>query len=532
MVVSRPDEAILRELGRDVASPPPVYRRCDDSAPAEDAWQELHDTTSGAVYFYNASTGESRWDDPRAAAGWTRAADASGREFYYNQTTGASSWDRPSEMGAEAAETPAPSTTHAAPAVTQATGGASSTTRAAAAACAKRRSECKAASPEDKRIDSDDEGEADGGGALAPEGVTLFTDEEAAALPEIARMGVEGSVMEEGYLERRMDKRSTRVFGEVWERRYVLLFGQQGSGGVFGMYKSKEEFDAGAQPIKNRVLDPQRMSLDESASSLSFTLTTLDAASRTFTFRATDARAKVIWTTALRKLVSDVRRPASTSSAGATAGARGGEDTPAPRIRRSEHDDEGEDDAGEAHEYVSNAEAAVLTELVKDCSGKAGADGAAPSAAPPQQISQQGWLSRKMENRSTRIFGDSWATRYVLLFGNPAGGRGVLAMYKSLADLEAGLPPIKNRLIDVRSLRLVEQIPGKEQELVFSLVSADSDDSSKRFTFRASDIASKLTWIRALRQLAAASDTDSAAANFAIDLSRQREKLNKVVRAR
>ena len=41
---------------------------------------------------------------------------------------------------------------------------------------------------------------------------------------------------------------ATRVCGEVWERRYVRLFGQQGSGGVFGMYKSKEEFDAGAQP--------------------------------------------------------------------------------------------------------------------------------------------------------------------------------------------------------------------------------------------------------------------------------------------
>ena len=478
-----------------------VSQWCDDAVPAEaGAWQAMLDTASGARYFYNTSTGESRWDDPRTTAEesstWTRAADASGRVFYYNTATGASSWDLPSKMSDDAA-----------------TGGASSTTRAATA-CAKRRSEIKAA-PSDDKHDSDDEGEA--------EGKTQFTDEEAAALPEIARMGVEGSVTEEGYLERRMDKRSTRVFGEVWERRYVLLFGQQGSGGVFGMYKTKEDFDAGAQPIKNRVLDPQRMRLDESPSALSFTLTTLDAASRTFTFRATDTRAKAIWTTALRRLVGEVRRPASASSAGATAG----QDAPAPRIQRSEHDEEGDDDAGEAHEYVSNAEAAVLTELVKDC-GQAGAVG----ASTPQQISQQGWLSRKMENRSTRLFGDSWATRYVLLFGNPAGGRGVLAMYKSLADLEAGLPPIKNRLIDVRSLRLVEQIPGKEQELVFSLVSADSDDSSKRFTFRASDLPSKLNWIRALRQLAAASDTNTAAANFAIDLSRQRQKLNKVAKAK
>ena len=67
-----------------------------------------------------------------------------------------------------------------------------------------------------------------------------------------------------------------------------------------------------------------------------------------------------------------------------------------------------------------------------------------------------------MEKRSTRMFGDVWESRYVLVFGTAInGGRGVLAMYHSLADCDGGQPPIKNRLIDVRRLRLLETLPGK-----------------------------------------------------------------------
>lgn len=45
-------------------------------------------------YFFNSRTGESQWEDPRAAVMYR---DEEGRAYWYDETTGTSSYDSPGE---------------------------------------------------------------------------------------------------------------------------------------------------------------------------------------------------------------------------------------------------------------------------------------------------------------------------------------------------------------------------------------------------------------------------------------------------
>mmetsp|Transcript_3491 Transcript_3491/g.4105 ORF Transcript_3491/g.4105 Transcript_3491/m.4105 type:complete len:334 (+) Transcript_3491:67-1068(+) len=67
-------------------------------------WTEHSDPGSGKNFFYNAGTGETSWERPKAAAGapsalpegWTEHSDpGSGRVFYYKAATGETSWEKP-----------------------------------------------------------------------------------------------------------------------------------------------------------------------------------------------------------------------------------------------------------------------------------------------------------------------------------------------------------------------------------------------------------------------------------------------------
>ena len=85
------------------------------------------DQTSGATFYYNEQTGESQWEHPsallqdqyesrwglpqqggtqRLPVGWIMGTDqASGATYYYNELTGESRWEPPQQQGAQAAAT-------------------------------------------------------------------------------------------------------------------------------------------------------------------------------------------------------------------------------------------------------------------------------------------------------------------------------------------------------------------------------------------------------------------------------------------
>merc|ERR1719378_71107 len=72
-------------------------------------WEAANDPASGKQYYFNRSTGETKWDhpsggstassDPSLPAGWESAKDPSGREYYFNRSTGETKWERPSAGG-------------------------------------------------------------------------------------------------------------------------------------------------------------------------------------------------------------------------------------------------------------------------------------------------------------------------------------------------------------------------------------------------------------------------------------------------
>jgi len=87
-------------------------------AALQDGWT-AHDDDQGRTFYYNATSGETQWDAPLAAAaapagedgmpeGWAAHQDDQGRTFYYNATSGETQWDKPvAAPGAAAAAAPA-----------------------------------------------------------------------------------------------------------------------------------------------------------------------------------------------------------------------------------------------------------------------------------------------------------------------------------------------------------------------------------------------------------------------------------------
>ncbi|CAE7383523.1 NLRC3 [Symbiodinium sp. CCMP2592] len=58
-------------------------------------WDEHVDPSTGNVFYYNKTTGESRWDRP-LSPDWDEHVDPdTGNLFYHNRTTGESRWDKP-----------------------------------------------------------------------------------------------------------------------------------------------------------------------------------------------------------------------------------------------------------------------------------------------------------------------------------------------------------------------------------------------------------------------------------------------------
>ena len=61
-------------------------------------WVEKLDPSSGRNYYTNASTGETKWEKPTGglAAGWVEKLDpSSGRKYYSNTSTGETKWEKP-----------------------------------------------------------------------------------------------------------------------------------------------------------------------------------------------------------------------------------------------------------------------------------------------------------------------------------------------------------------------------------------------------------------------------------------------------
>ncbi|GMF11698.1 unnamed protein product [Phytophthora lilii] len=76
------------------------------------AWKKHVDEKSGSAYYYNASTGESSWEEPAGfkepaarAPKWREFVDdESGATYYYDEASGTSRWDKPEDFVSEEQE--------------------------------------------------------------------------------------------------------------------------------------------------------------------------------------------------------------------------------------------------------------------------------------------------------------------------------------------------------------------------------------------------------------------------------------------
>ena len=97
-----------RDAPRDAPPPEPAPAALLDAvfggdgdapaAPPSSNWRELR-TADGRPYFYDATTGDVRWDDPdaalRATGAWTEATTQDGERYWYHTTSRESSWTDP-----------------------------------------------------------------------------------------------------------------------------------------------------------------------------------------------------------------------------------------------------------------------------------------------------------------------------------------------------------------------------------------------------------------------------------------------------
>lgn len=80
----------------------PMASEKPPQASLPDGWESGKDQ-EGKVYYFNRTTGESKWDLPSAQPsdplppGWERAKDELDREYYFCRSTNKTSWERPAD---------------------------------------------------------------------------------------------------------------------------------------------------------------------------------------------------------------------------------------------------------------------------------------------------------------------------------------------------------------------------------------------------------------------------------------------------
>ena len=86
-------------------------------SPLQDGWEAAVDDFSGAPYYYNPASDETRWDPPLKGgsasapgsaavtaalpSGWKALLDDDGSTFYHQPTTGETTWKKPAPAESE-----------------------------------------------------------------------------------------------------------------------------------------------------------------------------------------------------------------------------------------------------------------------------------------------------------------------------------------------------------------------------------------------------------------------------------------------